>query len=314
MYDAHTHFIPPDVLNWLVENKQSVSAVFDKRDANKADFLSINGKWAFELKPSFVSEELFLREQAKAGVQHTLISPIPQLFLYEFQSEITRELVQVYNQALAAIASDKPGRLAALGTVSLNAPEQAAADLETGMDLGLKGAIIGPGHNGKLLSDAGFTPLWEAANRLKAVIFIHPLLNTDPRIQTRMMPNLVGVPWETTVAAADLLLSGLLDTYPNVKILLGHGGGFLPYQIGRLDKGYDMWNQVSSNLQAKPSEYLKRFWFDSVLWNAHALEYLVQVVGEDHIVPGSDYPFDLNELPTRILSGDGYRSLLELDR
>jgi len=133
----------------------------------------------------------------------------------------------------------------------------------------------------------------------------------DPRLKRRMMPNLVGVPWETTVCATDILLSGMIDQYPNVKILFAHGGGFLPYQIGRLDKGYEQWKLVSSNLQAPPSEYLKRFWYDTVLWNEDSLDNLVKAVGEDRVVGGSDYPFDLCVWPPREISEKGAQSLLE---
>lgn len=125
-----------------------------------------------------------------------------------------------------------------------------------------------------------------------------------------MMPNLIGVPWETTVCATDLLLSGLIDRYPNVKILLSHGGGFLPYQIGRLDKGYEQWKLVSTNLQAPPSEYLKRFWYDTVLWNKESLEFLSNTVGMDRVVPGSDYPFDLSVWPPDKKYQEGVKTLL----
>jgi len=125
-----------------------------------------------------------------------------------------------------------------------------------------------------------------------------------------MMPNLIGVPWETTVCATDILLSGMIDRYPNVKILFAHGGGFLPYQIGRLDKGYDQWNLVSANLEAPPSEYLKRFWYDTVLWNQASLDFLVKTVGENRVVPGSDYPFDLSVWPPKGMYEAGAYSLL----
>jgi aminocarboxymuconate-semialdehyde decarboxylase len=190
---------------------------------------------------------------------------------------------------------------------------KAASELKTAMGLGLKGAIIGPGLSNVMLTNEFFIPLWEEANYLKAIIFIHPLLSEDPRLQRRMMPNLIGVPWETTVCATDLLLSGLLDRYPDVKILLAHGGGFLPYQIGRLNKGYEKWPTVSTSLQAPPIEYLRRFWFDTVLWNDASLQYLIEIVGEERVVPGSDFPFDLCAWPPAYFNDSGVQSLLSND-
>lgn len=296
MYDVHTHFIPTEVMDWLDENKRRVNAEKEKRDADKSVFLNINGKWAFELKELFIDEQLYIEKQKESGVVQSLVSPIPQLFLYEFEKETTLELSKVYNDSLCRMSKSFPS-IAGLAALPLNAPGLAADELSRAMSNGLKGAIIGPGCGNLLLTDAAFTPLWEEANRLGAVIFIHPLLSEDPRLRQRMMPNLIGVPWETTLCATDILLSGMMDKYPRVKILLAHGGGLLPYQVGRLDKGYSQWKQVKSALQAPPSEYLKRFWYDSVLWNSEALQYLLKLVGEEKVLPGSDFPFDLCAWP-----------------
>lgn len=311
MHDFHTHFIPMDVMNWLKENKRVVNAEWINKGENKEDFLFINQKWGFELKKSFIDFRTYMDQQETVGVTHSMISPIPQLFLYDFPLEITTEISRVYNQSLAHLMKEAPGKLSAVGTVPLTNPNKAAQVLKEAMNLGLKGAIIGPGLGQQMLSDSFFQPFFEEANRLKAILFIHPLLCEDPRLKRRMMPNLIGVPWETTVCATDLLLSGIVDKYPNIKILFAHGGGLLPYQIGRLDKGYEQWELVSSNLQAKPSEYLKRFWYDTVLWNQDSIDFLVKTVGEDRVVAGSDYPFDLCVWPPKEISDKGARSLLD---
>jgi len=310
VHDFHTHFIPNEVLNWIEENKHIVHAEWIKKDPGKEDFLFINGKWGFELKQPFVSYDLYMKEQEDIGVSHSMVSPIPQLFLYDFPVEITTEMSRVYNHSLSQLTKQTPDKLSAVGTVPLAHPNQAAEVLREAMNIGLKGAIIGPGIDQHMLSDDFFKPFFEEANRLKAILFIHPLLCEDPRLKRRMMPNLVGVPWETTVCATDILLSGMIDQYPDVKILFAHGGGFLPYQIGRLDKGYEQWKLVSSNLQAPPSEYLKRFWYDTVLWNENSLDNLVKAVGEDRVVGGSDYPFDLCVWPPKEVSEKGAQSLL----
>lgn len=312
MYDVHTHFIPSDVVTWMKDNKKTINAKWEKRDSNKEEFLVVNEKWAFELKKLFIDENLYLQKQEEAGVAHSLISPIPQLFLYDFPKEITSELASVYNHALSKWIQSSEQRLSALATVPLNDPEAAAVELQKSINSGLKGAIIGPGCTGHMLTSDFFIPFWEEANRLGAIIFIHPLLNNDPRLKKKKMPNLIGVPWETTICATDLLLSGYLDQFPNVKILLAHGGGFLPYQIGRLNTGYEKWNDVAASLQMSPENYLKRFWYDSVLWNNKSLNYLIQVVGEDRVVPGSDFPFDLCTWPPQINGEKAIQTLLYL--
>lgn len=311
MYDFHTHFIPENVLSWLKDNKDLVNAKWVDKGEGKAPFLVVNEKWGFELKDTFIDSNLYLSKQAEANIVHSVVSPIPQLFMYEFPEEITSEISGVYNQSLADWVNSSPKNLSALATVPLNNPDKAAQMLNKAMSIGLKGAIIGPGLANHMLSDEYFTPFLEEANRLKAIIFIHPLLSEDRRLNRRMLPNLIGVPWETTVCAADLVLSGLIDKYPHVKILFAHGGGFLPYQLGRLDKGYEQWPLVSSNLTAPPSEYLKRFWYDNVLWNEDSVDYLIKCVGEDRVVPGSDFPFDLSVWPPKLNSLKGAETLLE---
>lgn len=309
MYDVHTHFIPDEVMRWLRDNHVRVNAKWEKKDPAKAEFLTVNGKWAFELKEAFVQESLYISEQQHAGVIQSLVSPIPQLFLYDFPSYITDELSKVYNDALANM-STRHHSVYALASLPLNDPLLAADELNRAMSSGLKGAIIGPGVTGKMLTHTDFIPLWEEANRLGAILFIHPLLCEDPRLKNRMMPNLIGVPWETTVCSADILLSGWLDRFPKVKLLLAHGGGFLPYQIGRLNKGYEQWKAVSSALQAPPAEYLKRFWFDTVLWHTDALQYLVDSAGKEQVVPGSDFPFDLCAWPPQFEGASGFQNLM----
>jgi len=309
MFDIHTHFIPSDAIRWIKENSSTVNASWNKKDPAKAEFLSINGNWEFELKEAFVNPELYLKEQQSAGILHSLVSPIPQLFLYDFEADVTRDLARAYNDGLAEWVSSYSS-LSALATLPMNDPDAAAQELERAMGRGLRGAIVASSWSGKLLSDPSLTPFWEAANACKAIVFVHPLLSTDARLNQKMMPNLIGVPWESTICATSLLLNGYLERYPEVKIVLAHGGGFMPYQIGRLSKGYDKWQAVSAALNMSPAEAVKRFWYDSVLWDESALQHLIRTVGEDRVVPGTDYPFDLCEWPPSISNHKGFHSLI----
>src|SRR2546429_5752035 len=125
MHDFHTHFIPKDVLNWLKENRNAVNAEWINKEENKEQFLVINQKWGFELKKAFIDFELYMQDQEQANVKHSMISPIPQLFLYDFPLEITTEISRVYNQSLTHLISKTPEKLSAVGTVPLAHPDQA---------------------------------------------------------------------------------------------------------------------------------------------------------------------------------------------
>lgn len=297
MYDVHTHFVPASVLEWLRDNRARIPATWEEPIPGKAPFLTVNQKWSFEFKPAFHDERVYLADQAAAGVIHSLVSPIPQLFLYDLPKEITDEAARVYNDALAEWVSQHSNRLSGLATVPLNGGERAAGVLESALSAGLLGAIVGPGAGGALLSDPDFRAFWEVADANQAIVFVHPLLNEDPRIQKHRMPNLIGVPWETTLCALDLILSGTLDRYPHARVLLAHGGGFLPYQIGRYEQGYEVWPTLQQSLEAPPSEYLRRMYYDSVLWHPRALALLTELVAAERVMPGSDYPFDLSVWP-----------------
>ncbi len=177
MIDVHAHFIPPAVLDWVRGHADASDARWEQRDPAKAPFLTVGGKWAFELKPAFYDADLFLAEQARAGVRHSLVSPVPQLFLYDAEPALTCELARLYNDELIAWHRERPDRLSGLATLPLNAPELAARELERVCDAGLRGAIIGPGCGDRLLSDPAFAPVWETADQLEAVLFLHPLLS-----------------------------------------------------------------------------------------------------------------------------------------
>ncbi|MBX6395983.1 MAG: amidohydrolase [Alicyclobacillaceae bacterium] len=312
MYDVHTHFIPSPVLDWL-KRETSVQSRLQHTPEKENPILIVNEKWGFELKPAFYDPDVYLEDQHAAGVEHSLVSPAPQLFLYESPPDVAEEAARVYNWALADWVKTHPNRLSALGTVPLQDPTRAALLLRDALSWGLKGVIVGTGFNGRLLTDQEYQPFWEEADARGAILFLHPLLSDDPRLKKRKMANLIGVPWETTVCAVDLILSGHLDRYPNVKILLAHGGGFLPYQIGRITKGYEEWPDVAASLEESPVAYLRRLWFDNVLWNRDCMALLVKTVGEARVLPGSDYPFDLSAWPPAPGSSSGVKSLLSLD-
>ncbi|WP_071394436.1 amidohydrolase family protein [Bacillus tuaregi] len=309
MHDFHTHYIPSEVLEWINNNSDTINARWVVKEDSIEESLVIKEKTRIQLKKNLVNFDAFIQGQENVGVSHSMLSPVPQLFLYDFPVDVSTELSRIYNQALAQLAAKHPGKLSALGTVPLANPVKAAQVLKEAVQLGLKGVMIGPGVRNQMLTDPFFKAFFEEANRLKAILYIHPLANNDPRLKRRMMPNLIGEPWDITVCATDLVLSGFADKYPDVKIVFAYGGGFLPYQIGRLDKGYEQWEVVSANLQAPPSEYVKRFWYDAVLGSQESIELLIKTVGEDRVIPGSDANVSLWESALNI-SDKGVHSLL----
>ncbi|SIS97300.1 amidohydrolase family protein [Alicyclobacillus vulcanalis] len=296
--DVHTHFLPSEVLD-VLQRESRVHIALERRDPTKEPFLTVEGRWSFELKRAFVDFDAFAAANREAGIRLALVSPVPQLFVYHLPAEIGRLVAEVYNDALHQVLVPHGQMFRPLATLPLADPQAAAKELERRLDQGFVGAIVGPGVGEALIGDEAFWPVWEVLDARRAVLFLHPLLHADPRAARLMLPNLIGVPWETTLAATHLVLSGLLDRYPRARVLLAHGGGFLPYQLGRIEKGYEVWPQVRAKLQDRPTAYLRRMFYDNVLWSDAALRLLRDVAGDERVLPGSDYPFDLCAWPPK---------------
>jgi aminocarboxymuconate-semialdehyde decarboxylase len=157
------------------------------------------------------------------------------------------------------------------------------------------------------LDDERFEPFFAAAAELDVPVMLHPYhTGAPPELADFYMRNLVGNPLETGVAASRLILSGCLDRHPQLTIILVHGGGFMPYQVGRLDHGFRVRRETSARINAPPSSYLRRFYFDTVTHASLPLKFLVELVGADRVVFGTDIPFDMADLHfKKILAGTG---------
>ena len=186
-------------------------------------------------------------------------------------------------------------RLSGMATVPFKTPEAAAAELRRAVtELGLKGVQIGTTMEDVPLDDERFDPFFAAAAELDVPVVLHPYyVGTKPEFADFYFTNLIGNPLETGVAASRLILSGGLDRHPNLTVVLVHAGGFMPYQIGRLDHGYKVRPETNAKISAPPSSYLRRFYFDTITHAGTPLKFLVKLVGADRVVLGTDIPFDM---------------------
>jgi aminocarboxymuconate-semialdehyde decarboxylase len=207
------------------------------------------------------------------------------------------EFARWLNDSLAEAVAKHPERLVALASVPMQDSAKAAAELERAMTkLGMRGAEIASNIGGRYFDDPGFDPFWEAAQALDAVIFVHPnqVVGAD-RMKEFNLANLIGNPTDTSLAFAKLIFGGVLERFPRLKFLLAHAGGFLPYTWGRLDRGYRIQDSSTAKISKSPGEYLKLLYFDTITHSRMALEYLVANFGADHVLLGSDYPYDMGD-------------------
>lgn len=288
--DTHAHIIVPEIGRKSHPNDDWTPAV-SWRDGQQ--FVAFGGKTISSAKREFMAIDAFMDEQAQAGVDHVVLTVWSSLFGYDRPIEHARTINRIQNDAMAQLMVTRPN-VTSLGTVPLQDVDAAIDELRYCMEtLGLAGVEIGTNVNGVYLGDARFRPFWAAVEDYGAVVEIHPVPGVGGRTKGSFyLWNLWANPAETALNAAHMILSGLLDDHPTLKVVLVHGGGHLPYQIGRLDRGHDVRPELS-HLQKKPSDYLKQFYFDTVTHSADALRYLIDTVGFEQVMVGSDYPFDM---------------------
>lgn len=218
--------------------------------------------------------------------------------------DLALELAQVVNDSFADVVARRGGRFSALCTLPLNDPGASVSELERAMNrLGLPGAMLFSNVNGVPLADRRFWPLYEAANDLGAVLYIHPThpISVEAMTEYWMMP-LVGFLMDTTLAAAHLVFAGVPRRFPRIRWVLCHLGGAIPYLAERLDRGFHAFKECRQNIDRPPSEYLKEFYFDTVNFDPDSLKLAVKFAGAEHVVAGSDYPHQIGSIPSMLSS------------
>jgi len=245
---------------------------------------------------------------AAQGIEAAVFGPLMDAAGYSLPPRQGAAWSRAQNEGLAASLAEVGGRHAGLATVPLQSPELAAEELRVAVtSLGLRGAMIDPNALGRPLADRALDPFWKAAAELAAPVMLHPfLLEAVERFGRHYLHNLVGYPFETTLAAGSLILGGTLDRFPDLDVVLVHGGGFLPYHVGRFDRGHAVRPEVRADGAALPSSYLRRFHYDTLVQFPPALAFLVALVGADRVLLGSDHPFWLGDPePARVVREAG---------
>jgi aminocarboxymuconate-semialdehyde decarboxylase len=293
--DVHAHLDVPAVAG-LVEGQPGLAA---EQAEQFATFGAESIKRNIELmqtsyRPQLDDLNVRLDAMNTARVDIHALSVVPTLYHYWADALLANDIVAAANEQIARTVAAKPDRLAGLATVALQHPELAADQLRMAHNqLGLRGVEISTSVAGRDLSDPELDPFWAAAERLGSFIFIHPWgCSLGSRLAPAYLGNIVGQPAETTVALHHLVFGGVLDRFPGLKICAAHGGGYFPHYLSRADHAYEV-RPESRTMARPPSAYLDTLYFDSLVYTDDALSRLLSVAGPDHVLLGTDYPFDM---------------------
>jgi len=291
--DVHAHAIVPAAMRHLAE---PAAAAHRRQEAETfgAESVRVNEATIEAILPCLTDLDTRLQAMDAMTVDVQLVSPSPVHYHDWAPPALGADISREVNEGIAALCQRSPQRLAGLGIVPLQHPDLAADELEFAVgSLGLQGVEISTSAGGMELSHRSLECFWERAEALGALVFIHPWgCSLGSRLGEHYLANTVGNPTETTLAVSHLVFSGLLDRRPGLRLLLAHGGGYLPFYIGRSDHAWTV-RPEAHTAQRRPSEYLRELYFDSLVYSPQALQALVTQVGAERVMLGSDFPFDM---------------------
>jgi len=297
--DFHNHYYPPQYIEALRSGPSNIQVTFDAQnnpvlhspgDKN----IAVPGHRDIVFRQSVMDE---------VGVDIQVLSFTAPGTLLE-EPGTSASLARTVNDALAQVIGDRPDRFTALGTLPLNNAAASVAEFErVTNDIGMKGVMLFGNANGVALSDERFWPLYERASDMGAVLYIHPTypVGVEAMNEYWLMP-LVGFLFDTTLAAASLVYSGVVERFPGISWVLAHLGGAIPYMAERLDRGYRAFAECRRSIEKLPSDYLKNFYYDAVNFDPQALQLAISFAGIDRILAGSDYPHQIGSLEMMLQS------------
>jgi aminocarboxymuconate-semialdehyde decarboxylase len=281
-FDVHAHVIVPEITGDEPWQPRVDSCVVE-----------LGGKQIRAAVQEFVDIEGILAAQDEAGVDRVLLCPWVPLLYYDADPDEGLRRARIQNDALAGLVGE---RVAALGAVPLQDPELAAAELEA-LPEQLSGVEVAASVRGVFLGDDRFEPFWTAAEATGALVFVHPTTRgfDSAAFQDYYLWNTVANPLETAIAAAHMVMAGVMERHPRLRVLLAHGGGALLALRGRLRHAHGFQPQAKARLRESPEDSIRRFYFDTLTHDDELLNALIDYAGPDRVLLGSDYPFDMGD-------------------
>jgi len=272
----------------------------------------INRNQHQSILPKLTDPDVRIADMDACGIDVQALSPSPFHYNYVYPAEFARETSKVVNDRIAEIVAGNPDRFVGLCTAPLQDVDMAVAELDRCVkEHGMRGVEISTNVRGQDLTRAGLEKFFARVEELDVMIFMHPIgTSFKERMTDHYFRNTIGHPLESALAVGHLVFDGYLEKFPGIKICIAHGGGYVPTYSGRFDHPYHLRDDCRQVISRPPSEYVKKLYFDTVVFTDHQLRYLVDTWGADRIVMGTDYPYDMAE-PDPVGFVDGTSGLSE---
>ena len=299
-FDLHTHYYPPIYFDKIRDLPSEFS--FDKSPSGQT-IIKYRGARFFGVTPPMTDVAQRLEDMDRVGIDVEVVSlSTPNVFFTDARHQ--PEIARMTNDAYAELIAQHPARFKGFASIPMDAPDEALKELHRAIDeLKMNGVILLSNIGGKPLTSLEYRPFFAEANRMKLCILLHPMLpaNTD-QFREYVLGPIVGFMFDTTLAVARMCFDGMLREFPDIRWIVAHLGGAVPYLMERMDNGWRDFSECREKIDELPSEYLKRLYYDTVNFNPHMLNMVREMIGSDHMVMGSDYPHLLGSIDRAISS------------
>jgi aminocarboxymuconate-semialdehyde decarboxylase len=302
-YDLHTHFYTEQFFQTVRDLPSEFS--FDKSPSGQT-IITYRGARFFGVTPAMTDVSKRLEDMDRVGIDVEVISlSTPNVFFTDAADQPA--VARMINDSYAELIATHPTRFKGFASIPMDAPDAALAELHRAIDeLKLNGVILLSNIGGKPLTSPEYRPFFVEANRIKLCIFLHPMLPAQSdAFREYVLGPIIGFPFDTSLAVARMCYDGMLAEFPDIRWIIGHLGGAVPYLMERMDNGFRDFPECRAKIDQLPSVYLKRLYYDTVSFSQHTLMMVRNMVGADHMVMGSDYPHLLGSIDRAVSSIEG---------
>lgn len=293
--DIHAHFIPEEIIELIRKEPEKYQARI-VTDSGGGEYIQHDQGYAYPLHKGFYDMRARLQDMDSRRIDMDFMSVSPTIFYYWTDAALAAKIARLCNDSAARIVQEHPDRLRAAATVPLQDVESSIRELERVVNrYDFRMVAVGTSIEERYLDDPEFLPFFKKAEELGVAILFHPYyVGNRFNLNSYYLTNLIGNPLDTTICIARLAFGGVLQQFPNLKLLFVHGGGYMPYQRGRLQHGHRVRNEPKTIIKGQsPDPYFDNVYYDTITHWGPALRYLVESHGSHKVLLGSDYPFDM---------------------